>query len=129
MIQYYDETQSSIIGIQPVSQEETNRYGIIDPLEKQGRLYKVSNFVEKPARGKAPSNLAIMGRYILRPEIFGILEKQETGTGGEIQLTDAIQKLNELQDVFAYHFDGVRYDVGEKIRIHSYLLGLCADEP
>ncbi|GLI06388.1 UTP--glucose-1-phosphate uridylyltransferase [Paenibacillus tyrfis] len=115
MIEYYEKTESSVIGVQPVSQEETSRYGIIDPLDKQGRLYKVRQFVEKPPRGKAPSNLAIMGRYILTPEIFNILEEQEAGAGGEIQLTDAIQKLNELQHVFAYHFDGVRYDVGEKL--------------
>ncbi|MEC0213055.1 UTP--glucose-1-phosphate uridylyltransferase GalU [Paenibacillus ehimensis] len=115
MIQYYEKTESSVIGVQPVSQEETNRYGIIDPIDKQGRLYKVRQFVEKPPRGKAPSNLAIMGRYILTPEIFNILEEQEAGAGGEIQLTDAIQKLNELQNVFAYHFEGVRYDVGEKL--------------
>ncbi|MDO3675745.1 UTP--glucose-1-phosphate uridylyltransferase GalU [Paenibacillus ehimensis] len=115
MIQYYEKTESSVIGVQPVSQEETSRYGIIDPIDKQGRLYKVRQFVEKPPRGKAPSNLAIMGRYILTPEIFNILEEQEAGAGGEIQLTDAIQKLNELQNVFAYHFEGVRYDVGEKL--------------
>ncbi|MCP3773468.1 UTP--glucose-1-phosphate uridylyltransferase GalU [Paenibacillus sp. MZ04-78.2] len=115
MIQYYEKTESSVIGVQPVSQEETSRYGIIDPIDKQGRLYKVRQFVEKPPRGKAPSNLAIMGRYILTPEIFNILEAQEAGSGGEIQLTDAIQKLNELQQVFAYHFEGVRYDVGEKL--------------
>ena len=71
--------------------------------------------MEKPARGQAPSNLAIMGRYILTPEIFGFLEKQEEGVSGEIQLTDAIQKLNEHQGVFAYDFEGIRYDVGEKL--------------
>lgn len=86
-----------------------------DPLEQHGRRYQVRQFVEKPAPGTAPSNLAIMGRYILTPEIFLFLEKQEAGAGGEIQLTDAIQKLNEIQRVFAYEFEGKRYDVGEKI--------------
>lgn len=71
--------------------------------------------MEKPAPGTAPSNLAIMGRYILTPEIFMFLEKQEVGAGGEIQLTDAIQKLNKIQRVFAYNFEGKRYDVGEKL--------------
>lgn len=71
-------------------------------------------FVEKPAEGTAPSNLAIMGRYVLTPEIFMFLENQQTGAGGEIQLTDAIQRLNEIQRVFAYDFEGTRYDVGEK---------------
>ena len=95
--------------------EETNRYGIIDPIEQKGRRYQVKSFVEKPEKGTAPSNLAIMGRYILRPEIFTFLGEQNIGAGGEIQLTDAIQKLNEIQRVFAYDFDGKRYDVGEKL--------------
>lgn len=115
LIRQFEQTESSVIGVQPVSQEETNRYGIIDPLEREGRLYQVKNFVEKPAKGKAPSNLAIMGRYILTPEIFDILTEQKAGAGGEIQLTDAIQKLNVLQKVYAYHFEGIRYDVGEKL--------------
>ncbi|MFJ8246334.1 UTP--glucose-1-phosphate uridylyltransferase GalU [Peribacillus asahii] len=111
----YDKTLSSVIGVQTVPAEETYRYGIIDPSEQNGRCYQVNNFVEKPKKGTAPSNLAIMGRYILTPEIFMFLEKQETGAGGEIQLTDAIQKLNQIQRVFAYDFEGKRYDVGEKL--------------
>lgn len=111
----YEKTHSSIIGVQPVPEEETNRYGIIDPLAKKGRRYEVRQFVEKPAKGEAPSNLAILGRYILTPEIFMFLDEQQTGAGGEIQLTDAIQKLNEIQRVFAYDFEGRRYDVGEKL--------------
>ncbi|WP_044747182.1 UTP--glucose-1-phosphate uridylyltransferase GalU [Bacillus alveayuensis] len=111
----YGKTGASIIGVQPVPEEETHRYGIIEPLEQTGRRYEVKNFVEKPAKGTAPSNLAIMGRYILTPEIFQFLEEQKIGAGGEIQLTDAIQKLNEIQRVFAYNFEGKRYDVGEKL--------------
>ncbi|WP_148359285.1 UTP--glucose-1-phosphate uridylyltransferase GalU [Peribacillus simplex] len=111
----YEEKNHSIIGVQTVPNEETNRYGIIDPAFQDGRLYQVENFVEKPALGTAPSNLAIMGRYILTPEIFEFLDKQEAGAGGEIQLTDAIQKLNQIQSVFAYDFEGKRYDVGEKL--------------
>jgi len=111
----YDQTLSSVIGVQAVSEEETHRYGIIDQSEQNGRRYQVKNFVEKPKKGTAPSNLAIMGRYILTPEIFMFLEQQEKGAGGEIQLTDAIQKLNEIQRVFAYDFEGKRYDVGEKL--------------
>ncbi|MGY6213116.1 UTP--glucose-1-phosphate uridylyltransferase GalU [Cytobacillus firmus] len=110
----YDRTISSVIGVQTVSSEETHRYGIIDPSDQSGRRYQVNNFVEKPKQGTAPSNLAIMGRYILTPEIFMFLEQQELGAGGEVQLTDAIQKLNQIQRVFAYDFEGVRYDVGEK---------------
>ncbi|MER2112900.1 MAG: UTP--glucose-1-phosphate uridylyltransferase GalU [Solibacillus isronensis] len=115
LIKQYNETGSSVIGVQTVSDEETQRYGIIDPISSKGRCYEVSNFVEKPSLGTAPSNLAIMGRYILTPGIFEFLETQETGAGGEIQLTDAIQKLNESQKVYAYDFDGIRYDVGEKL--------------
>lgn len=111
----YDKTQCSIIGVQEVPMQETHRYGVVDPEGQNGRLYQVRNFVEKPAKGTAPSNLAIMGRYILTPRIFDILDDQEVGAGGEIQLTDAIQKLNLEQPVFAYNFEGRRYDVGEKL--------------
>jgi UTP--glucose-1-phosphate uridylyltransferase len=115
LIDQYEQTLSSVIGVKRVPDNETHRYGIIDPIEQHGRRYQVRQFVEKPAPGTAPSNLAIMGRYILTPEIFLFLEKQEAGAGGEIQLTDAIQKLNEIQRVFAYEFEGKRYDVGEKL--------------
>ncbi|PEP18983.1 UTP--glucose-1-phosphate uridylyltransferase [Bacillus wiedmannii] len=115
LMDQYEATQSSVIGVQTVPETETHRYGIIDPLVQKGRSYQVSKFVEKPAKGTAPSNLAIMGRYVLTPEIFTFLENQQTGAGGEIQLTDAIQRLNEIQRVFAYDFEGKRYDVGEKL--------------
>jgi len=114
LINEYERTRSSVIGVQTVTDDQTHRYGIIDPLEKDGNLHKVKQFVEKPEKGTAPSNLAIMGRYILTPKIFDQLEKQEKGAGGEIQLTDAIQHLNEDQAVYAYDFEGTRYDVGEK---------------
>ncbi|WP_174614775.1 UTP--glucose-1-phosphate uridylyltransferase GalU [Virgibacillus ihumii] len=115
LMEQYDETGSSVIGVQKVDHDQTHRYGIIDPSTIEGRRYQVNNFVEKPEKGTAPSNLAIMGRYILNPEIFTFLDKQETGAGGEIQLTDAIHKLNELQNVYAYDFEGRRFDVGEKL--------------
>lgn len=115
LMDQYEEIGASIIGVQQVPNNETNRYGIISPLERDGRRYKVETFVEKPPIGEAPSNLAIMGRYILTPKIFTLLEKQEAGAGGEIQLTDAIQQLNKIQRVFAYDFEGKRFDVGDKI--------------
>ncbi|PEE78522.1 UTP--glucose-1-phosphate uridylyltransferase [Priestia megaterium] len=111
----YEHTLSSVIGVQTVPDDQTHRYGIVDPISNEGRRYQVNTFVEKPASGSAPSNLAIMGRYVFTPEIFKFLEEQEIGAGGEIQLTDAIQKLNEIQRVFAYDFEGKRYDVGEKL--------------
>lgn len=115
LINQFETMNSSIIGVQQVLDEETNRYGIIDPIQNEGRVYQVRQFIEKPELGTAPSNLAIMGRYVLTPEIFGILEQQEVGAGGEIQLTDAIQKLNTMQSVYAYNFEGKRYDVGEQL--------------
>ncbi|WP_201006187.1 UTP--glucose-1-phosphate uridylyltransferase GalU [Paenibacillus glycanilyticus] len=115
LIEQYERTDRSVIGVQTVRDDQTDRYGIVDPDESFDRLYQVKRFVEKPARGQAPSNLAIMGRYILNPEIFDCLKDQQEGAGGEIQLTDAIQKLNELQGVYAYDFEGTRYDVGEKL--------------
>lgn len=115
LMNVFDKKQTSVIGVQQVEDHQTHRYGIIDPLSKVGRTYEVRNFVEKPAAGTAPSNLAIIGRYILTPEIFNFLDMHETGAGGEIQLTDAIQYLNELQTVYAYDFEGKRYDVGEKL--------------
>jgi len=115
LMDQFEQTHSPVIGVQTVPEEETYRYGIVDPLKRDGRRYQVKGFIEKPALGTAPSNLAIMGRYVLTPEIFRFLEKQEAGAGGEIQLTDAITKLNEIQRVFAYDFEGFRYDVGEKI--------------
>lgn len=107
-------TGKSIIGVQQVPENETDRYGIIAPLKTDGKLIEVENFVEKPAAGTAPSNYAIMGRYILTPEIFDFLGEHQFGAGGEIQLTDAIQKLNKVQEVYAYEFEGQRFDVGEK---------------
>lgn len=115
LINEYNRTHSSIIGVKRVPETETNRYGIIDPVEQDGRSFQVKNFVEKPPIDIAPSNLAIIGRYVFTPEIFMFLEKQEVGAGGEIQLTDAIQNLNKIQRVFAYEFEGKRFDVGEKL--------------
>lgn len=98
-----------------VPHEDTSKYGIIDPeAQVDETTYNVKRFVEKPAPEDAPSDLAIIGRYLLTPEIFEILEKQEPGAGGEIQLTDAIDTLNKTQRVFAHEFKGTRYDVGDK---------------
>lgn len=115
LIDQYEAHERSIIGVQRVQYEMTNRYGIIDPLAVEGKLIPVRTFVEKPPVDEAPSNFAILGRYILKPDVFEALSGQEVGAGGEIQLTDAIARLNEAQTVFAYEFDGRRYDVGEPI--------------
>lgn len=115
LMDQYEETGKSVIGVQTVPESETHRYGIIAPKSQEARLYEVEKFVEKPAQGTAPSNLAIMGRYVLSPRIFDYLETQTEGSGGEIQLTDAIERLNKDDKVYAYDFEGQRYDVGEKI--------------
>lgn len=115
LMDVYDETDKSVIGVQTVPENETHRYGIVKPEGHEGRLYEVEKFVEKPAQGTAPSNLAIMGRYVLKPEIFDYLSTQDKGSGGEIQLTDAIERLNQDDKVYAYDFEDHRYDVGEKI--------------
>lgn len=111
----YEETHASTIAVMKVPHEETSKYGIINPGEEVEKgLYNVKNFVEKPDPSKAPSDLAIIGRYLLTPEIFSILENQAPGAGNEIQLTDAIDTLNKTQRVFAHEFKGDRYDVGDK---------------
>ncbi|HCU8012355.1 TPA: UTP--glucose-1-phosphate uridylyltransferase GalU [Staphylococcus aureus] len=115
LIDVYEETGHSVIGVQEVPEADTHRYGIIDPLTKNGCQYEVKKFVEKPAQGTAPSNLAIMGRYVLTPEIFDYLKTQKEGAGNEIQLTDAIERMNNDNQVYAYDFEGERYDVGEKL--------------
>ena len=115
MIEQYERYNASILGVQKVNPTEVSRYGIVEGNCIGDRLYNVSSLVEKPAIEDAPSNLAIMGRYILNPRIFDVLDQQEPGAGGEIQLTDAISGLNEYEAVYAYDFEGTRYDVGEKM--------------
>ncbi|CZQ89652.1 MAG: UTP--glucose-1-phosphate uridylyltransferase GalU [Trichococcus flocculiformis] len=111
----YERTHASNIAVMEVPHKETSKYGIIDPdQELEPGLFNVRRFVEKPKPEDAPSNLAIIGRYLLTPEIFEILENQNPGAGGEIQLTDAIDTLNQTQRVFAKRFDGKRFDVGDK---------------
>ncbi|QAY66772.1 UTP--glucose-1-phosphate uridylyltransferase GalU [Paenibacillus protaetiae] len=129
LAEQYEQVQKSVIGVQTVLDNETHRYGIVAPVKKLGRLYEVETFVEKPAPGQSPSNLAIMGRYILTPDIFTFLEQQEAGAGGEIQLTDAIQKLNEIQGVYAFDFQGTRYDVGEKLGFIMTTLEFALQNP
>lgn len=115
LMEDYETTHASTIAVMKVPHEETSKYGIINPEGKVAEgLYNVSSFVEKPKPEDAPSDLAIIGRYLLTPEIFDILENQSPGAGDEIQLTDAIDTLNLTQRVFAREFTGKRYDVGDK---------------
>jgi UTP--glucose-1-phosphate uridylyltransferase len=115
LLHAYQETHCSVVAVTEVPPSETSRYGIIGA-EKVGdddsRLFKINEVVEKPSPEKAPSNLAIIGRYVLTPKIFDKLEQTQKGAGGEIQLTDAIQALMQEQDVYGYAFEGDRYDAG-----------------
>lgn len=111
----YDDTHASTLAVMKVPHQEVNKYGVIDPAaQTKPGLYDVKRFVEKPTVDKAPSDLAIIGRYLLTPEIFSMLETQKPGAGNEIQLTDAIDRLNKIQRVFAHKFKGDRFDVGYK---------------
>lgn len=116
LIDMYEKYECSVVGVQPVPDEDVSKYGIIAPMEEQKKpgVITVESLVEKPDIKNAPSNYAIMGRYILTPDIFSILEDLPAGAGGEIQLTDALKILNDVQSVVAYPFNGVRYDVGDK---------------
>ena len=115
LINAYDEYKTSILGVQEVAKEDTCKYGILDVKHIEDRVYKVKDMVEKPSVEEAPSNVAILGRYIITPEIFNILENQEPGKGGEIQLTDALKTLGKQEAIYAYNFEGRRYDVGDKL--------------
>ena len=115
LINAYDEYKTSVIGVQKVAIEDTNKYGILDVKHIEDRVYKVKDMVEKPSVEEAPSNVAILGRYIITPAIFNILENQEPGKGGEIQLTDALKTLGKQEAIYAYNFEGRRYDVGDKL--------------
>ncbi|MCA1031424.1 UTP--glucose-1-phosphate uridylyltransferase GalU [Bacillus timonensis] len=116
MIDLYDRYQSTIVGVQEVELQDVCKYGMIgfDRRNESERIFTVNSLVEKPATEDAPSHYAIMGRYILQPRIFDILEKQPTGAGGEIQLTDALVTFSKAHPVLAYEFEGTRYDVGDK---------------
>lgn len=115
MMGVFERYGRSVVGVKPVPHEEVSRYGIVDADLLEDRVYRAKRLVEKPKPEDAPSDLAIMGRYILTPAIFEELEAQREGVGGEIQLTDAIARLGEKESIMAYHFEGTRHDVGEKL--------------
>ena len=115
LIDCYDEYKTSVLGVQTVEAKDVNKYGIVNGIHIEDRVYKVKGLVEKPAVEEAPSNVAILGRYIITPRIFKILEETKPGKGGEIQLTDALLKLIDEEAMYAYDFEGTRYDVGDKL--------------
>lgn len=115
MTAQFDKHHCSVLGVERVAATETEKYGIVETLENSESIQMIKGIVEKPRPDKAPSNLGVVGRYILTPKIFELLEKTEKGAGGEIQLTDAISKLLEYESVMAYPFEGRRYDCGNKL--------------
>ena len=115
LINTYKKYNASIIGVQNVPDEDVSKYGIIDSIEVDDNTYKIKALVEKPSKDNSPSNKAILGRYIVSPKIFNILEKQELGINGELQLTDALNELLKIESIYAYEFEGKRYDLGCKM--------------
>ena len=115
MAEKYSETSNSVIAVQEIPMSESDKYGIVGSTQRQGRLTKIDRIVEKPAQHEAPSNLAVVGRYILTPNIFNCLEQTPVGKGGEIQLTDAISRLLVSESIYAWQFEGTRYDCGSKL--------------
>lgn len=125
----YDEYKTSILGVQKVAHSEVSKYGIVDGLHIEDHVHKVKNLVEKPSLDNAPSDIAILGRYIITPRIFYYLENQTPGAGGEIQLTDALKRLSEEEAMYAYEFKGKRYDVGNKMGFLSATIEFALRRP
>ena len=115
MLDVFEEYKATILGVQPVEWDKVHKYGIVSGEKINDRIYTVNDLVEKPTKEKAPTNMAILGRYIITPKIFEILENTKAGVGGEIQLTDGLRELCAAEEMYAYIFQGRRYDVGSKI--------------
>ncbi|HYH39492.1 MAG TPA: UTP--glucose-1-phosphate uridylyltransferase GalU [Azospirillum sp.] len=129
MVEAYEETGGNVVAVVDVPREHTRRYGILDVESDDGRLAKVRGLVEKPKPEEAPSTLSIIGRYILMPEVFDHLENQQTGAGGEIQLTDAMAKLIGKQPFHGLRFEGTRYDCGDKIGFVEATIAYALSRP
>lgn len=125
----YEEHQASVIAVMEVAQEDTNKYGIIDSEKIGDRVHRIKGLVEKPKPAEAPSNMAIIGRYILTPEIFKFLGKKKFGAGGEIQLTDAMGMLLQEQTIIGYNFKGKRFDCGDKAGFQMANIAYAMDRP
>lgn len=115
LIDCFDEYKTTILGVQQVAMDDVSKYGIVKGMHIEDRVYKVKDLIEKPKMEEAPSNIAILGRYIITPQIFDIIENTTPGKGGEIQLTDALRTLVQNEAMYAYNFEGRRYDVGDKL--------------
>ncbi len=129
MIKEYDRLRASTIAVIEVPKEETSRYGILDAENPADETFRIRAMVEKPPADEAPSNMAVIGRYILTPRIFDILGQQRTGAGGEIQLTDAMSQLLKEQPIFGYRFEGTRFDCGDKAGFQMANLAYALEHP
>lgn len=129
MMDLYEETQASVIGVKEVPPDDVGKYGILDAGPLRDNVYRIHNLVEKPAPEDAPSRLAIMGRYIIEPEIFEILARTEPGAGGEIQLTDALKVLAAQKPMYGLIFAGNRYDVGDKLGYLKAMVEFALERP
>lgn len=129
MMDVYRQQGGNIVAVMDVNREETARYGVVDPGAVAGRLTDIKGLVEKPAPDKAPSTLAVIGRYILQPEVFAHLDKQETGAGGEVQLTDAMAKLIGAQPFHGFRFEGTRYDCGTRAGFLEASIAFALNDP
>ena len=129
MMDVYAQRQASVLALQRVREDQVSRYGVVKVSESDGRVHEVVDMVEKPEAGKAPSNLAILGRYVLKPSIFGILETTREGVGGEIQLTDALRTMAQQEKVLGLEFEGTYYDVGTVIGFLKTSIAFALERP
>jgi UTP--glucose-1-phosphate uridylyltransferase len=129
MLKISEEYAGTVMAVQQVANDEVSRYGIIEPRKVAERTYKIMKLVEKPTANEAPSNLAIMGRYVLMPEVFKALENTRPGRNGEIQLTDALQSLTLGRDLYAYQFEGERYDAGTPLGWLKTSIAMALKDP
>jgi len=129
MVDAHKATGGNMVAVMDVSREHTSRYGIVDPESEDGRLVSVKGMVEKPRPANAPSTLAVIGRYILQPEVFFNLNRQERGAGGEIQLTDALADLIGIMPFHGYRFEGRRFDCGDKVGFLEANIAFALDRP
>ena len=129
MVKQFDRFRASIAAVMEVDNDQTDKYGILDATQLENKIYQINDMIEKPSPEEAPSNLAIIGRYILTPAIFKYLGKGEKGAGGEIQLTDAMKTLLKEQPIFGYQFEGTRFDCGDKVGFQMANLAFALERP
>jgi UTP--glucose-1-phosphate uridylyltransferase len=129
MMDVYQAHESSVLALQRVEPDQVSRYGIVKVVSSDGRVHEVADMVEKPEPAKAPSNLAILGRYVLKPSIFGILETTREGVGGEIQLTDALRTMAQQEKLLGLEFEGTYFDVGTVSGFLKTSIAYALDRP